>query len=223
VKLDLLNKKHFFIKARPLCVEAYLKFNFRQMLGPNLQYKRQNTFVDDKFKTNHVDKLAKNYLIWQAICSCGRHTQVYVILGTLKSNEYIKKCLNKKLLKLIRQHDFSLLFWPNLASIHYFHDAISSYEAKNVTFVEKKHKSPNFPELRQIERYSKLLKCNSNKRSIAALYINLFKRKVNGGSKRWRIKTVDRNVGQTLMSGLMGKVRQFGRGEKICSDPPFVI
>jgi hypothetical protein len=139
------------------------------MLGPSFQYRCHDAFVNDKFKTKYVDKFSKKYLIWYAICSGGLHTQVYVILETLKSNKYIKKCLNKRFLMLIRQHDSPPLFWANLASIHYFHDAISSYEANNVTFVEKKHKSPNSTELRPIERYSEFLKRNIKKRVTVTL------------------------------------------------------
>jgi hypothetical protein len=116
----------------------------------------------------------------------------------------------------IRQHNSPPLFWPNLTSIHYFHDAISSYKANNVAFVEKNHNSLNFPELQKIEWYWALLKCNVKKRSTAALYINLFKQKVNRA-----IKTIDRKFVQTLMGGFMGKVRQFGRGDKIWQNPLF--
>jgi hypothetical protein len=110
---------------------------------------------------------------------------------------------------LIRQHDSSPLIWPNLTSIHYFHDEISWYEANNLAFVEKNHKSQNSPEFWPIERYWELLKCNIKTRFTAALYIKLFKQKVNRA-----IKTIDQKLVQTLMRGLMGKVRQFGRGEK---------
>jgi hypothetical protein len=75
------------------------------MPGQEFCSSRHDTFVDDKFKSKYVDKFAKKYLIWQAICSGSHHTQVYVILGTLKSNEYIEKCLNKRFLMLIRQHN----------------------------------------------------------------------------------------------------------------------
>jgi hypothetical protein len=54
------------------------------------------------------------------------------------------------------------------------------------------------------------LKRNIKKKLTAASNINLFKQKVNGA-----IKTIDRNVVQTLMGGFKGKVRQFGRSENI--------
>jgi hypothetical protein len=111
---------------------------------------------------------------------------------------------------LIRQHDSPPQFWPNLTSIHYFHDAISWYEATSVAFVEKKHKSLNSPELQKIERYWALLKRNVQKRPTAASNINFFKREVNR-----TVKTIDQKVLQTLTGGLKEKVCQFGRGDKI--------
>ena len=163
--------------------ETYLKCDFRQMPGQEFYSRRHGAFVDYKFKSKYVDKFAKKYLIWQAICSCGRRSQAYVISGTLKSDEYIKECLNKRLLKLIRQHNSPPLFWPDLASIHYSRDGISWYETNNVTFVEKKHNPPNSPELRPVERYWALLKRNIKKRSTAASDITSFKQKVNGAIK----------------------------------------
>jgi hypothetical protein len=54
------------------------------------------------------------------------------------------------------------------------------------------------------------LKRNIKKRSTAALYINLFKQKVNR-----TVKTINQKIVQALMGGFKGKVRQFGRGGKI--------
>jgi hypothetical protein len=62
------------IKLRGVVIEdvkTYLKFDFLQMSGQELYSNRHDTFVDDKYKTKHVEKFAKKYLIWQATCSCG--------------------------------------------------------------------------------------------------------------------------------------------------------
>jgi hypothetical protein len=153
---------------------------------------------------------AKKYMIWQAICSCGLRTPPYVITGTLKSGEYIKECLNKRLLPFYQNHISPPLFWPDLASIHYSRDAVSWYEENEVAYVKKTHNPPNSPELRPIERYWAILKRNVKKRSSAASDIKSFKNKLNGG-----IKTIDMKTVQTLMGGIKGKVRKFGRGEEI--------
>ena len=190
--------------------ETYLKCDFQQMPGQEFYSRRVGKFVDNKFKCKYVDKFAKKYMIWQAICSCGRRTSPYVITGTLKSSEYIKECLNKRLLPMYRQHNVSPLFWPDLASIHYSRDTISWYEENNVAFVRKIHNPPNSPELRPIERYWAILKRNVKKRSSAASDIKSFKNKLDGA-----IKSIDMKVVQNLMGGVKGKVRKFGRGEEI--------
>jgi len=150
------------------------------------------------------------FVIWQSICSCGHRTSPYVKTGTLKDTEYIKECRNKHLLPLYRQHNVSPLFWPDLASIHYSRDTISWYKEFEVAIFKKIHNSPNSPELRPIERYWAILKRNLKKRSSATLDIKSFKKKLDGA-----IKTIDMKVVQTLMSGVKGKVRKFGRGEEI--------
>jgi hypothetical protein len=117
------------------------------MLGQEFDFRLQSAFIENKLNSKHFDKFAKKYRIWQVICSCGLRSQAYVISGTLKSDEYIKECLKKIFLKLIRQHSFSSLFWPDFASIHHSHGTFSWYEANKVTFVEKitlRQIHPNF-------------------------------------------------------------------------------
>lgn len=190
--------------------ETYLKCDFQQMPGQEFYSKRVGTFVDGKFRSKYVDKFAKKHLIWQAICSCGHRTPPYVKTGTLKSAEYIKECLQKKILPLYRQHIIPPVFWPDLATIHYSRDAVSWFEENQVAYVKKCHNPPNTPELRPIEHYWALLKRNIKKRSSAAFDIVSFKAKVNGA-----IKTIAENTVQNLMAGIKRKARMFGRGEQI--------
>lgn len=190
--------------------ETYLKADFNQMPGQEFYSKRVGKTVVDNFKSKFVDKFAKKHLVWQAICTCGLRSTAYVVTGTLKSDEYIKECLEKRLLPLYRQHNVPPLFWPDLASIHYSRDAISWYEANQVAYVPKHRNPPNTPELRPIERYWAILKRIIKKRSSAALDIKSFKQKLTAA-----VKIIDIKVVQSLMRGLKGKVRRFGRGEEI--------
>ena len=173
-------------------------------------FKRVGKFVDDKYKKKYIEKFAKKFMIWQAICSCGRRASLYVITGTLKDTEYIKECLTKRLLPFYRQHNIPPLFWPDLASIHYSGDTMKWYEANEVAYVKRIHNPPNSPELRPIERYWAILKRNLKKRSSAAADIKSFKTKLDGA-----IKSIDMKVVQNLMGGVKGKVRKFGRGEEV--------
>lgn len=98
--------------------ETYVKADFQQMPGQGFYSERDGAFVDKKFRSKYVDKFAKKHLIWQGICSCGRRTQCYVVMGTLKSDEYIKECLQRRFLPLYQQHNIPPLFWLDLAAIH---------------------------------------------------------------------------------------------------------
>lgn len=141
--------------------ENYLKCDFQQIPDQEFNSRRVGKVVDYKFKQKYVDKFAKKYMIWQAICSCGRRTSPYVITETLKSREYIKEFSEKRVLPMYRQHNVSPLFWHDLASINYSRDTISWYEENEVAFVKKIHYPPNSPELRPIERYWAILKLNA--------------------------------------------------------------
>lgn len=190
--------------------KTYLKCDFKQMPGQEYYLKRVGKFVDNKLKSKYVEKIAKRFMIWQAICSCGRRTLPYVIAGSLKSSEYIKECLDKRLLPRYRQHNVSPLFWPDLASIHYSGDTFSWYEENDFAYIKKIHNPTNSPEHRLIERYWAILKCNVKKTLSPATDIKSFKKKLDGA-----IKSIDKKVVQNLMGGVKGKVRKFGRGEKI--------
>lgn len=190
--------------------ESYLKADPKQMPGQQFYCKRRGRNVNDKFRYKFVDKFAKKFMFWQAICSCGLKTQSYVCVGTMKSPEYIRECLEKRLLPLYRKHTNPPLFWPDLATIHYSKDAISWYKANGVRYVDKAHNPPNCPELRPIERYWANLKRILIKTSSASAELASFKRKYTAASLK-----IDGPAVQRLMEGVKRKVRQFGRGEKI--------
>lgn len=48
-----------------------MKDDFKQMPGNEYYSESEDRIVEENFKQKKVDKFAKKYLIWQAICSCG--------------------------------------------------------------------------------------------------------------------------------------------------------
>lgn len=145
--------------------ETYVKADFNQLPGHQFYTAKKKGEVADKFKKKKVDKFAKKYLVWQAICKCGLKSSFFITSGTVDQNIYIKECLNKRLLPLIRQHKGPVLFWPDLATCHYGKLAMKWYEDNGVNIVPKDANPPNCPELRPIEKYwaimkRKLLKSN---------------------------------------------------------------
>ena len=117
-----------FLRGKNRCVimddETYVIADFKQLPGRSF-YKAFHRFgVARQFKYQSLTKFPKKYMVWQAICSCGKKSTSYVGKGTMKSSTYIKECLKKRLLPFIRSHSVSPLFWPDLASIHYSKEAL---------------------------------------------------------------------------------------------------
>ena len=133
------------------------KFLVLFIILPNIEEKK-------KFKYTKHDKFAKKALIWQAICSCGKKSAPYISQSTLSGQIYVKECLQKRLLPLIKSHNNRPVFWPDLASIHYCKLAMEWYKKNNVKFVPKTENPPNCPELRVIEKYWVIIKRKMKKK-----------------------------------------------------------
>ena len=86
---------------------------------------------------------AKKYLVWQAICGCGKISEPYITTGNMNGQIYRDECLQKRPLPL---------FWPDLATCHYAKPVMKWYEANDVVFVPKEANPPNSPELRPTEK-----------------------------------------------------------------------
>lgn len=154
LKSDFFNKK----KCCIMDDETYVLCDFSQLPGQEFYTARSRGGVKKKFRTKQKTKFPKKFLVWQAICSCGKRSQAFVTSGTINSDIYIKECLQKRLLPFLRSHNVSTFFWPDLASCHYSKGTLKWYEDNKVDFVPKEANPPNCPELRPVERYWALLK-----------------------------------------------------------------
>ena len=63
-------------------------------------------------------------------------------------NIYIKECLQKRLLPLIKKHIGSTVFWPDLASIYYAAETVKFMRDNNIDFVPKDMNPAAVPEER---------------------------------------------------------------------------
>lgn len=188
--------------------ETYVKADFKQLPGQEFYTASGKGRVADIFKTIKLSKFPKKYLVWQAICTCGLKSGIFITTGTINQDVYVQECLNKRLLPFLKQHNRPVLFWPDLASCHYGKKAIEWYEANNVVVVPKDHNPPNSPELRPIERYWALVKRNLKKTNKSMENEQQFK-------SNWRsaANKVDETTVQNLMEGIKRKARQFGFGK----------
>lgn len=186
--------------------ETYVKANFQSLPGNQFYSAKDKSIIDDKFKIIKHEKFPKKFMIWQAICQCGRRSLPHVVQGTMNSENYEKECLKKRLLPLIRSHDGPTIFWPDLASCHYSLRTTQWYAANGVNVVPKYINPPNCPELRPIEKYWAIMKLKLRKHCKEAKGIEDFKQK-------WiRVtKTVPDTSVRAMMRSVKSKIRLFQR------------
>lgn len=165
--------------------------------------------VSDDVKTIAVEKFGTKYLVWQAICQCGRRSKPYVTTGTINSQIYIKECLRQRLLPFITSHGVPTIFWPDLATCHYSAATLEWYKANNINYVPKDMNPPNCPELRPIERYWARIKSKLQKGKQTAKSLQHFRRLWTAATRK-----IDNSTVQSLMNSIRKKVRLFSRKYK---------
>ena len=197
----------FFLNNNPCIImddETYVKGDFKQLPGSQFYVQKIGTSISMNYKIIRMDKFAKEYMVWQAICSCGIRTTPFVTNQTMGQDLYVKECLQKRLLTLVRKHRDPVIFWPEIASCHYAKRTMVWYEAKCVTVVPKVLNPPNYPELRPIENFWALRKRNLKKIRKTARDIESFKKKWNIASRK-----VPNDLVKLMMSRVKGKVIKF--------------
>ena len=182
--------------------ETYVKANFKQLPGRKFYVSQFRGNVPDKFKYIQVDKFAKKFMVWQAICSCGRRSEPFITNQTMTAYLYIKECLKKRLLPFIRSHRVPVKFWPDLATIHYAGKTNRWYEENQVDVIPKVMNPPNCPQFRPIERYWAMVKRILKKNGGSSKDIKNFRQKW----KKFSGKVTEATVHQ-LMSTIKRKLR----------------
>jgi hypothetical protein len=184
--------------------ETYVKNDFKQLPGQKFYVSTIRGNVPDINKFVLQKKYAKKLMIWQAICSCGIKSKAFVTSLKMDRHLYMKECLKKRILPMIRSHNVPVKFWPDLASCHYAKDTIKWYEDNNVDLIPKNMPPPNCPQLRPIEQYWAIVKR---------------KLKKNGGEakdaqqmlQKWNMHAgkVSSDVVQHMMGSIRKHVREF--------------
>jgi transposase len=182
--------------------ETYCKADFKQIPGQEFYTSTSRTDVPEEYKTKKRSKFPKKFLVWQAICTCGKKSRTFVTTGTINTDVYINECLQKRLLPLIRSHEDDVLFWPDLASCHYAKSSMEWYTSRNINIVPKEMNPANSPELRPIEEYWSIVKRNLKDTGLVVKTQEEFKRKW-----LWASTKVNSDLVQRLMSRVRGKVR----------------
>lgn len=190
--------------------ETYCKANFRELPGSEFYVAKNRFGVLKKYRTQCLSKYCKKYLVWQAICACGKKSKIFVTSGTINGQIYRNECLKKRLLPFIRDHTSrgikNILFWPDLASCHYSKETMKWYVDNKVNVVPRDANPQNSPELRPIERYWAIIKGYLKKGRRAAKNEREFSR-----FWHWATKKVPESVVKRMMEKVKRKVRVFGR------------
>jgi transposase len=200
--------------TKPGCLvmddETYIKADTKQLPGLEYYIGKSRFEVPERFRKKKLDKFAKKFLLWQAICSCGQYSKPYVTTGTINGQIYREECLQKRLLPFLRSHRGPTLFWPDLASCHYAKQVMEWYEENDVVVVPKEANPPNAPELRPIEKFWAIMKAKVKKSG------KMFKTG-DDLKKKWEklCEKEGERLAQGLMSSVKRKVRAYSLGKEI--------
>lgn len=184
--------------------ETYVKKDFQQLPGLQFYSERVGNNIPESFKVVRIEKFAKKIMVWQAICECGMKSTPFLTEGTINADVYVKECLQKRLLPLVKKHGERVLFWPDLATSHYARSTLDWYQKNDITVVPKLANPPNCPELRPIEIYWAIIKRYLKKTKRTSISTADFKKKWFSATNR-----LDKDHVQRLMSRVTQKVRDF--------------
>src|SRR6266705_5481308 len=147
-------------------------------------------------------------MVWQALDQFGNVSEAYIRAGTMRSDEHLRECLEKRLIPFIEKYnkDSEILFWPDLATIHYSRDVQNWLRSKNIDFVPKTRNAPTVPIARPIEKFWDLCKVRYSRRQNMPKSLTSLR-------KVWQTisEEVAETNGQSLMRGMRQKLRLIGR------------
>lgn len=184
--------------------ETYVPADPSQIPGKHYYSIKPNQNLPDSAKFSQKTKFPTSYMVWQAIDQDGNISKPFITDLKINGEIYQKECLKKRLLPFInKHHDINkVLFWPDMASVHYSASNINWLTSENISFVKKKDNTPNFPQGRPIELFWALCKKEYSKLKNKPKDIKEFRRKWQVISER-----VAERSGKNIMSGLKTKLQ----------------
>lgn len=182
--------------------ETYVKADFRTLPGSQYYTQFEGEILPSSETTIGVEKFGAKYLVWQAICQCGKKSSSFISTGTINAEVYREECLKKRLIPFLKKHDGSTIFWPDLATAHYATTTLNLLRKNNIEFVSKDKNPPNVPQCRPIERYWALIKNNLRKSNQASNDIKDFEIKWKDATKK-----ISKNTVINLMKDIRKKLR----------------
>ena len=187
--------------------ETYVPVDRNAINGKEFYNARIRGGVADQFRFKPREKFTAKYLVWQAIDENGNVSEAYIQKGTMNGETYLNECLKKRLLPFIERHhpDRNILFWPDMARIHYTGAIVQWLEANGIDFVNYGENAPNVPQARPVEIFWDKCKGEYKRRKEDAKSLSSFKR-------IWRNISVKvaRSCAQSLMKRARRNLRLIG-------------
>ena len=101
--------------------ESYFELHCSNMLSNSYCFgkSKENISIDNKFKFK--TKFPEKVLVWIAISLNGHSDPFILEERTMNTKIYQEECIRKRLLPFIQNFhpNIPVIFWPDLASIHY--------------------------------------------------------------------------------------------------------
>uniref|UniRef100_A0A158P4G2 Tc1-like transposase DDE domain-containing protein n=1 Tax=Tetranychus urticae TaxID=32264 RepID=A0A158P4G2_TETUR len=183
--------------------ETYVPADPSQVPGRHFYTCRDPENVSIEHKIAQKAKFPKRFLVWQAIDELGNVSRPFISESTMTAEIYKKHCLKAILSKFIKKHheNAPVLFWPDMATVHYSKPVIAWLAENNIDSVGKDENCPNLPQARPIEKFWALCKAEYAKEKNPASNLEDFK-------KRWTeiSKKVASESGLNLMKGVRAKL-----------------
>ena len=120
--------------------ETYVKRDPKAKYGQQYYHTTDDTNVPNAVKFTPQEKFGSKFLVWQAIDEFGNVSEPYVKIGTMKAEEYLNECVIKRLVPFIQKYhsDHQVLFWPDLAAIHYANVVKEWLNSSGIEFYESR-------------------------------------------------------------------------------------
>ena len=187
--------------------ETYVKSDPKANYGNRYYHCKDKQKVPDSVRFTGVEKFGEKFMVWQAIDEFGNISEPYIKKGTMTSEEYRTECIEKILIPFIKKHHriSDVLFWPDMAPIHYSNSVRQCLESNGVQYVDKKGNAPAVPQARPIEPFWNVCKIEYSKKSKTPKNVKEFE-------KVWSQITdnVRESVAQTLTEGLRRTLKLIG-------------
>jgi hypothetical protein len=182
--------------------ESYFTLQHHSMPGNSYYYSTARGDAPDHLQFADTKKFEEKLMIWLAISEEGISQPFFKPSGIAVNKEvYSSECIERRLVPFIEEFhdDGHYLFWPDLASSHYAHLTMDTFEKNNVAVVTKDCNPPVVPQLRPIEDFWGILK--------NAVYKNGWRANTHRQLKQ-RIKKCISEIDQEVVTSMMKNVTQ---------------